>query len=193
MEAQGRVARPPNDWQIKVVYCSSCDRPTITVEEGRGSSRRLVTAYPRVHGRDPIAAEVPDPYKSDYEEACAVLPISPQSAAALARRILQSLIRGEANIKDKSLYVEIDKVEPTLPQSIATTLHTLRSFGNFAAHAQEDSTGQVLPVEPDEAEFCLDVIVTLFDHFFVGPARAAAMKAKYNATKAVPAGKGTLK
>ena len=84
MEAQGRVARPPNDWQIKVVYCSSCDRPTITVEEGRGSSRRLVTAYPRVHGRDPIAAEVPDPYKSDYEEACAVLPISPQSAAALA-------------------------------------------------------------------------------------------------------------
>lgn len=42
------------------------------------------------------------------------------------------------------------------------------------------SSGEVVPVEPGEAEWTLDVLESLFDHVFVGPARTAARKAELN-------------
>jgi hypothetical protein len=46
----------------------------------------------------------------------------------------------------------------------------------------------VIEVEPHEAEWCLEIIEELFEHFYVGPAVAEAKKAALDA-KLVAAGK----
>jgi hypothetical protein len=53
------------------------------------------------------------------------------------------------------------------------------------------NTGQVVEVEPGEAEFLLDVLEGAFDFWFVQPARAEAQRAAVNA-KLREAGKSEL-
>jgi hypothetical protein len=40
---------------------------------------------------------------------------------------------------------------------------------------------QVIDVEPDEAEWCLETVEELFEHLFVAPAAAKAKKARLDA------------
>ncbi len=67
----------------------------------------------------------------------------------------------------------------------------IRQFGNFAAHKITDQTTlQVIDVEPHEAEYCLDILDALFDHYYVRPAVALRQKqlldAKLAAAKRTP-------
>jgi hypothetical protein len=49
-------------------------------------------------------------------------------------------------------------------------------------HPNEDkATLEIIDIEPHEAEWCLETIEELFEHFYVGPAVAAARKAALNA------------
>jgi hypothetical protein len=58
---------------------------------------------------------------------------------------------------------------------------TVRNFGNFAAHTITDQTTlQIIDVEPEEADYCLDVLDSVFDHYYVKPAQAKAIKAALN-------------
>lgn len=150
-----------------------------------------IIVHPVDHGRPPVPSEVPEDYAKDYDEACAVLQVSPQSTAALARRLLQALLRGPGKIPSgKNLAEEIKAAKGTLSPLVWEALNTLRQMGNFAAHEQRDKgTGVVLPIERHEAEFALDVVERLFDEYFVAPAKVAAAKAKFNAAKMGPAGK----
>ncbi len=54
------------------------------------------------------------------------------------------------------------------------------------------STGEILPVEPGEAEWNLDVLEALFDFYYVQVAVAAKKKAALNA-KLADAGKPPMK
>jgi hypothetical protein len=57
----------------------------------------------------------------------------------------------------------------------------IRNFGNFAAHPNENkATLEIIDVEPSEAEWCLETIEELFEHFYVAPAVVAAKKAALN-------------
>lgn len=59
-----------------------------------------------------------------------------------------------------------------LPSHLAESLDAIRNIGNFAAHPiKSKSTREVVPVEPGEAEWNLEVLEALFDFFFVQPAR----------------------
>ena len=191
----------PITWSIATRFCPVCERPIISVTESiqqRDATlpRKLSvrTVYPLSHGRPPIPNEVPDPYRGDYSEACAVLPLSAQASAALSRRALQALLRGPGAISPKNnLFQEIEGAETKLPDYLSDLLHTLREIGNFAAHPMKDQiTGAVVPVEDEEAEFTLGVIESLFEHYFVGPARAATRKAAVN-QKLTKVGKKPLK
>jgi len=54
-------------------------------------------------------------------------------------------------------------------------LHVVRHFGNFGAHAETDvNTNEIIDVEPGEADWCLDILDTVFDFYFVQPAKADA-------------------
>jgi hypothetical protein len=55
-----------------------------------------------------------------------------------------------------------------LPRHLAEELGAVREIGNFAAHPMKSlATGAVLDVEPDEAEWNLEVLEHLFDFYFV--------------------------
>ena len=132
-----------------------------------------------------MPVEVPDAFSNDYKEACLVLPDSPQASAALSRRCLQHIIREKAGIKKGNLRAEIEALEQsrTIPSALSEYMGLVREIGNLAAHTTLDATGEIVPVEPDEAEWCLDVIEMLFDYYFVLPAKANRLADSFRAKR----------
>jgi hypothetical protein len=119
----------------------------------------------------------------EFAEASAVLPVSPKASAALSRRCLQTLLREAAGVTHGDLSDEIDQVveEGGLPSHLVGALHAVREIGNFGTHPiKSQRTGEVLPVEPGEAEWTLEVLELLFDFYFVSPTKAADRKAALN-------------
>jgi hypothetical protein len=122
--------------------------------------------------------EVIELFSSDYREACLVLSDSPKASAALSRRCLQLLLREKLGVKPDKLYDEIEAVLSKVPSYLADALHEVRKLGNLAAHpAKNEHTGEIVEVEPGEAEWLLETLEGLFDFLFVQPARLAARKA----------------
>jgi hypothetical protein len=59
----------------------------------------------------------------------------------------------------------------------------------ISLHPTEDvTTLEIIPVEDDEAEWCLQILEDMFEHFYVRPAEAALRKAALDA-KLASAGK----
>jgi len=161
-------------WNIYQQRCPECGQTIILLERTTPYSTGRVEsfmAYPRRCTR-PVPAEVPDPYRQDYVEACSVLGDSPKASAALSRRNLQAVLRDKAGTKSKDLFDQIEEVISSgrVPSHIAEGLHAVRNIGNFAAHTiKSTTTGAIVDVEPGEAEWNLDVLDSLFDFYFVSP------------------------
>jgi hypothetical protein len=59
----------------------------------------------------------------------------------------------------------------SLPSYLADGIDAIRAIGIFAAHpVKSSSTGELVEVEPGEAEWLLDLLEGLFDFYFVQPA-----------------------
>ena len=156
---------------------------------------REYQVWPKGIARAPLPKEVPDTHAGDYREACNVLADSPKASAALSRRCLQRILREVAKVKHSDLSNEIDEVlaSKMLPADLAGAIDTIRAVGNFAAHPiKSTNTGEIVEVEPGEAELLLDVVEDLFDFYFVRPARLAAKLDAVN-KKLTEAGKPPLK
>jgi len=133
--------------------------------------------------RDPVDAAVPAQFSGLYVEACNVLDASPRASAAVSRHCLQHLLHECAKVKPGNLNGEIQEVldSGSVPSHVADSLDAVRTIGNFAAHPiKSTSSGQVVDVEPGEAEWNLDTIQSLFDFYFVQPAKTAARRAALN-------------
>lgn len=141
---------------------------------------RHILIRPKGTNRPPVPPECPPVLAQDYIEACLVLPDSPKASAALSRRCLQHLLREVAKVKPGNLADEIQQLidSGTLPSHLVEVVDTVRNIGNFAAHPlKSQKSGEILPVEPAEAEWNLDVLEALFDFYFVQPAITARKKA----------------
>jgi hypothetical protein len=117
--------------------------------------------------------DVPSDYVKDYEESYAIHSDSPKASATLSRRLLQKLLEDKGNVKKGDLSYEIQQVidSKQLPKSTADCIDAVRNIGNFAAHSlKSTATGQIIDVEPGEAEWNLDTLELLFDDYFVKPA-----------------------
>ena len=191
-------------WAIGQKKCSACGRFIFQLAVGRqwavthrqliGESRSFMV-WPKVAARSPVPKEVPPEFSEDYLEACLVIADSPKASAALSRRCLQFLLRERGGTKSKDLAEQIQEVIDgrMLPSHISDGLDAVRTIGNFAAHAiKSKSSGEIVPVEPGEAEWNLDVLEALFDFYFVAPARTLAKREALN-KKLADAGKPQLK
>jgi hypothetical protein len=150
---------------------------------------------PKVAARTPPSPDVPPDIAKDYLEACLVVGDSPQASAALSRRCLQHLLRKFAGVKPCDLSKEIDEVlsKKMLPSHLAESIDAIRTTGNFAAHPiKSTTTGEIVEVEPGEADWNLDLLESLFDFFFVQPALTKAKRDALN-KKLADAGKPLLK
>jgi len=173
--------------RVGAVSCPECDRVFLlhadwtydeVADETEISEESLL--WPRASSRPPVAPDVPEQYASLAREAGLILTDSPRASAALSRRCLQQLLRDKAGAPAGKLNNEIEWAiaNAGLPSHATECLHDLREIGNMAAHPNKSTaTGDYLEVEPGEAEWTLDTLDALFDHYFIGPARTAARKA----------------
>ncbi|MHB8409768.1 MAG: DUF4145 domain-containing protein [Acidiferrobacterales bacterium] len=155
-------------------------------------SERMI--FPKGSGRAPAPPEVPEAIAADFNEACLVLGDSPKASAALSRRCLQHLLRerGVSSKRDLNQAID-DALDAHLPAHISENLDAIRNIGNFSAHPQKSTnSGEILDVEPHEAEWNLDVLESLFDFYYVQPAKNAAKRNALNG-KLAEAGKPPLK
>jgi hypothetical protein len=190
-------------------FCPECDSLIVMLRHGKywstmvGETAHLdltqveseTVIYPFNGPSRPVADEVPAPYRTDFVEASRDLSASTKASAAISRRILQSILHDELQIKGRTLADEIDQFiqRPGIPQELRESVDAIRNVGNLAAHPiKNTNTGVVVEVEPGEAEWLLDVLETLFDFAFVQPERLRARKAKLNA-KLAAAGKPAMK
>lgn len=130
------------------------------------------TVFPLTSSRPPVPPEVDSAFADDYHEACLVQSLSPKASAALSRRCLQNILREKAQVKKGDLANEIQEVinSGKLPSYLIESIDAVRNIGNFAAHPNKSqSTGEIIDVEPGEAEWLLDVLEGLFDFYFVQP------------------------
>jgi Domain of unknown function (DUF4145) len=191
-------------WMAIARICPACGQAIIDlrrrkmVATGSGVSVAQdseIRAWPKGVARAPLSTHVPQKYASDYREACLVMRDSPKASAALSRRCLQLLLRDEAKVKPGNLSVEIDQAlaSKMFPASIAGAVDGIRQIGNFAAHPMKSTnSGEIIEVEDGEAEWCLDVLESLFDFYFVQPKVLAEKKAALN-KKLTDAGKNPMK
>lgn len=193
-----------SDWTLVKRACPECGRFIFSLFEKYdryGGSvkhyhhQREIPCYPKTISRAPLSAEVPNSYAEDYYEACLILTDSPKASSALSRRCLQHLLREKASVKSGSLADEIQQIldEGKLPTHLLESLDAVRNIGNFAAHPiKSQSTGEVIDVEPGEAEWNLDVLESLFDYFFIQPALIKKKRKELN-KKLGDAGKPDMK
>jgi len=167
-----------------LIYCTFIDRGgSYTVYKDPSSEEGVIMIFPRSKKPKPLPKnDVPDDYIKDYEEAYAVLTDSPKTSAALSRRLLQKLLRNKGNVRQGDLFDEIEQVinSHQLPQYLVDSIHNIRNTGNFAAHPRSTPTGEIIDVEPLEAEANLDVLELLFDWYFIQPAMGQRMKNAIN-------------
>ena len=186
-------------WSIRYQNCPGChefifflDRAVPTGHGDREIIRIMV--WPRTTAR-PLPTEVPPNFANDFREACSVLADSPKASAALSRRCLQMLLREEAHVKPSDLGKEIQQVleSKSLPSSLTDAIDSVRALGNFAAHPMKSTnTGEIIDVEPGEAEWLLDTLEGLFDFYFVQPGRLKQKRDALN-TKLSNVGKPPIK
>jgi hypothetical protein len=151
--------------------------------------------HPKTTTRKPLSHEVPSDFSDDYKEACLVLADSEKASAALSRRCLQHLLRSKAGVKPSDLASEIQEAldSKQLPSHLADAIDAVRNIGNFAAHPiKSKQSGEIVEVEPGEAEWCLDTLEGLFDFYFVQPALLKKKRNDLNA-KLAAAGKPPVK
>ena len=160
--------------------CSKCLGAHIEILERPTDYRDTqFLAIPRAGAGDPAPVEVPASIAQDYTEANLVLSLSAKASAALSRRCLQAILSAHGYIgRDLMKQIEAALAETdarkALPTSLRENIDAIRNFGNFSAHPITDQTTlQVVEVEEGEAEWCLQLLLDMFDHFYVAPARAA--------------------
>jgi hypothetical protein len=195
-------------YDVAYGFCPECSQFIVLLRRGRyyeadfndSDSRELMppmseqVIFPRAPTRA-TDAEVPKPYRTEFLEAAAVLEVSAKASAALSRRVLQRILEDDLKIKARSLADEIEAFVclPGVPSHLSAAVDAVRNIGNLAAHPVKNTrTGEIVDVEPGEAEWLLDVLDSLFDFVFVQPKRLDARRAALNA-KLDLAGKPPMK
>jgi hypothetical protein len=111
--------------------------------------------------------------RHDYEEAAAILDFSPRMSAVLSRSILADLLEEYAGLDNFSLAARIDDfvADTSRPHDLRKNLHYLREIADLSAHTKKNDQAEIVEVTKEEAEWTLDMVDRLFDHFIVSPAR----------------------
>lgn len=187
-------------WHYKTCYCSSCGGSIIVLycSGSYGEVISSIEAYPKYSARGKNVSDVPNEIIADYKESCDVMGISAKASAALSRRCLQNILNANG-YTGRDLSKQIDAVlnesdpKKVIPPKLRDAIDGVRNFGNFSAHPITDlTTLQIVDVEPEEAEWCLEIIEECFEHFYINPAIVKRRKAALDA-KLAAAGKPASK
>ena len=177
---------------LKWIQCfnSDCRQPLVHIVRSEGllhedsglAQYDQWFAVPRRPAPRHVDLLVPDALRRDYIEAAMALENSPRLSAVFARKILADLLETYGGVKrSQKLSLMIAEFKKGAhPSRIIDNLDHLREIGDFVAHTQKDEFGNIVDVEPAEAEWTLIVLDTLLDYFIVGPEKDKQRRAKFD-------------
>lgn len=155
---------------IAYIQCPGCREIILGIQNGslKKINKRLflnqvystVVLYPKTEPNIPLSY-LPHHLGVDYDQARQILGTSPQAAAVIIRKILQSVFHDSYKIKRYTLEQEIKifKQLPETPIYLAKALEAIRYIGNFAAHPSKDlETGEPIKVDREEAEWLMELL-----------------------------------
>jgi len=177
---------------IAVQLCPSCQNMVLIYQEGEaydGASGVHLTevqsekiVYPNSAGKI-LPEEVPEDYRNEYGEAYSILSFSAKASAALSRRLLQKVFQNKLGISKRNLSEEIDEFVGSsgAPTYLTEAVDAVRTVGNFAAHPiKNTNSGEIVDVEPGEAEWLLEVLEAMYDFVFVQPEKLRQRRESLN-------------
>ena len=152
--------------EVHFYKCPNCGEYTIFVN---GIGKKILDTNTIIRPnslakRFPIY--IPEAIRHDYEEACAIMKLSPKASATLSRRCLQGMIRDFFQISKKNLYEEIDAIKPKIPAEQWAVLDGVRRIGNIGAHMEKD-INLIIDIEPAEAEKLIKLIELLLNQWYI--------------------------
>ena len=178
-------------WACFLTLCPKCQQLNILLQSRSAIDDEVFwedVIYPASTTAVSVGPGVPDNLRNYYLEAAKVLEVSARASAVLSRRILQAILLEQgytARVLGQQIDAVLNETNPDriLPLAIRRTVDAVRKFGNFSAHPVADlETQQSIEVEPAEAEWCLEIVSALFEHYYVRPTvdqqRLAALNAK---------------
>lgn len=153
---------------ITVTYhrCPRCGKISLLIHSAGSKELPAFTlSYPPPQSVN-LPEYIPIAIRNDYHEACLVADLSPKSAATLARRCLQGMIRDFWKIHEKTLNAEISALQGKIPDEQWNVLNGVRRIGNIGAHMEAD-VNTIIEIEADEAKRLLSLILFLFQEWYI--------------------------
>ncbi len=163
---RGDVDIGPGQIQVSFYKCPSCEKISIKCNGISTDFKKFhVDVLPQT-----TAIQYPDyvplPIRQDYEEAYAILHLSPKASATLSRRCLQGMIRDFWGISKSRLVDEIDALKDKIHPSQWKVIDGVRRIGNIGAHMEKD-INLIVDIEPDEAYKLIKLIELLIDDWYI--------------------------
>lgn len=156
----------PESITVNFFHCPKCNDFIIkVVGSGKLTEGIEVPILPKSNAIQ-FPDYVPESIRNDYEEACAIVWLSPKASATLSRRCLQSMIRDFWDVNETSLYKEISALESKVDKAQWDVLNALRQLGNIGAHPEAD-VNSIINIEPEEATKLLKVIELLIKQWYI--------------------------
>ena len=168
-------------WSYKYTTCPSCKESIIKIglaePDPEYEYRELYflsedLVYPFCIQRIRMPDAVPEHISEDYQEACSILDRSPKASAAMARRVLQSVLReqgyksGKLNDQIKTVLGERNTGN-TLPEVLKGRIDVVRNVGNMSAHPFTARDGsEIIDVSKSDADLCLDIVGEVISHYY---------------------------
>ncbi|MEX5397184.1 DUF4145 domain-containing protein [Streptococcus sp. ZJ93] len=151
---------------LQIMDCPNCREVSIDII-GVGSQfpNRTVHFHPISQAKQ-YPDYIPKGIVEDYEEAHAILNLSPKASATLSRRCLQGMIRDFWGITKATLFDEIKALSDKVDPSTKTVLDALRKLGNIGAHPEKD-VNLIIDIEPNEALKLLKFIELLMQKWYI--------------------------
>ena len=111
---------------------------------------------------------IPESIRNDYNEACAILSLSPKASATLARRCLQGMIRDFWGIKKDTLFDEINELknQGKINSSTMDSINAVRQIGNIGAHMEKD-VNLIIAIDENEAAILIKLLEDLFQDWYI--------------------------
>ncbi len=152
--------------QIDFYKCPNCGQYTICAK-GVGIAVRDVNIPIRpISSAKQFPQYIPEAIRQDYEEACAIVSLSPKASSTLSRRCLQGMIRDFWGIEKKNLYDEISALKDQIPADLWSSIDALRQLGNIGAHMEKD-TNVIVDIDPNEANSLIQLIELLVKEWYI--------------------------
>lgn len=152
--------------QIDFYKCPNCGEHTI-IAKGVGKLVKdvLVPIRP-ISSAKQFPDYIPEAIRNDYEEACAIMMLSPKASATLSRRCLQGMIHDFWGIKEKNLNAEISTLKDKIPSDLWASIDALRQLGNIGAHMESD-TNIIVDIDPGESYSLIQLIELLMKEWYI--------------------------